>query len=203
MCVERLRPARGVRAAIEPQRGREGGRVRMGSGTCVDGRRAQRAPGGGGEARSRRAACRRRRRPSCRVRGPARGRESSRRRPLTALGLAAARSNHAAADRSTSPRRLPVPTPSTPSHVPKAGDVLGAAKCAAAAARGSAAAREGCSPATPHTGKKTRAARTLPTCCPCVRATRTCVHSSKRGEEGARDGRLARGGDPRGVVVSV
>jgi hypothetical protein len=180
MCVAHLRPARGVRAAVEPRRGHEGGRVPTGACTRGDARRAQRAPRGPGEARSRRPACRRRRRPRHRARGPARGRESSRRGPLTALGLAAARSNHVPADRSASPPRLPMATPSTPSRGPKAGDELGAAKCAAAAARGNATAREGCSPATPHTGKKTRAVSPLPACCPCDRAARTCVRSSKR-----------------------
>ena len=84
MCVAHLRPARGVRAAVEPRRGSEGGRVPMGPGTRGDARRAQRAPRGPGEARSRRAACRRRRRPRCRARGPARGREPSRVGSLTA-----------------------------------------------------------------------------------------------------------------------
>lgn len=56
----------------------------MGPGTRGDARRAQRAPRGPGEARSRRAACRGRRRPRCRARGPARGREPSRVGSLTA-----------------------------------------------------------------------------------------------------------------------
>ena len=180
MCVAHLRPARGVRAAVEPRRGHEGGRVPTGACTRGDARRAQRAPRGPGEARSRRPACRRRRRPRCRARGPARGRESSRRGPLTALGLDAARSNHVAADRSASPPRLPMATPSTPSRGPKAGDELGAARCAAAAARGSAAASAWYSPAASRTGKKTRAVSPLPAYCPCDRVARTCVRSSRR-----------------------
>ena len=175
-------------------------------GPCTrgDARRAQRAPRGPGEARSRRPACRRRRRPRYRARGPARGHELSRRGPLTALGLDAARSNHVAADRSASPPRLPMATPSTPSRGPKAGDELGAARCAAAAARGSAAASAWYSPAASRTGKKTRAMCTLPAYCPCDHATRTCVRNSKRKRgwcpgwsPGA--GRFARGAEVRCV----